>query len=291
METFQLMGIGVAYVVMGVIVLLLAKLAVDFTTPYDLQTELTVNDNHAVGLVLVGYFAGVVIIYLGAVIGPDPDGLLSSSEIAVMMGADFAYAVAGIVFLGIGRCVVDKFVLRKFSTMKEIIEDRNVGTGAVECGCLIATALIVAGAIHGDSGAAWWAGPVSAIVFFLLGQIVLVTLGLFYQKITKYDIHAEIEQDNVAAGVALGFSMLAMGIIVLRAVHGDIEYWGETLIWFLVDVVMGLCLLSIVHKITDILFLPGTTIQHEIATDKNLNAAWIEGIVATGVATIIFFVA
>ncbi len=290
MEMVQLIGIGTAYVVMGIIVLLVAKIAADLMTPFSLRSELTVKDNPAVGLVLVGYFAGVVIIYLGAVIGPDPEELLSSVEIASMMAVDFAYAIGGILFLNIGRWVVDRLVLHQFSSVKEIIEDRNVGTGAVECGCLIATALIVAGAIHGESGPEWWAGPISAIVFFVLGQMALVAFGWFYQWMTRYDIHAEIEQDNVAAGAALGFSMLAMGIIVLRAVAGDIESWSETLTWFVIDVAMGFVMLMILRKVTDALFLPGTTIQHEIATDKNLNAAWIEGTVATGIAAIIFFV-
>lgn len=290
MEMIQLIGIGVAYVVMGVIVLLVAKLVVDVMTPFDLQSELTVKDNPAAGLVLVGYFAGVIIIYLGAVIGPEPEGLMSSAEIASMMAIDFAYAMAGILFLNVGRWVVDKLVLHRFSTVKEIMEDRNVGTGAVECGCSIATALIVAGAIHGETELAWWSGPVSAVVFFVLGQTTLVAFGLFYQWITRYDVHAEIERDNVAAGAALGFSMLAMGIIVLKAVAGDLESWSETLMWFAIQVVMGFVLLMVLRKITDALFLPDTTIHHEIAADKNLNAAWIEGVVATGVATIIFFV-
>jgi uncharacterized membrane protein YjfL (UPF0719 family) len=290
MEMIQLIGIGVAYVVMGVIVLLLAKVALEAVTPFGLQSELTVKDNPAVGIVLVGYYAGVVIIYLGAVIGPEPEELLSSGEIARMMAIDFAYAMAGIAFLNIGRRVVDRFVLHQFSTEKEIIEDRNAGTGSVECGCLIATAMIVAGAIHGGSGPDWWSGPVSSVVFFAVGQLSLVAFGLFYQRITRYDVHAEIERDNVAAGVALGFSMVAMGIIVLRAIAVDVESWTETLTWVCIDVGLGFLLLMILRKVTDVLFLSDTTIQHEIATDQNLNAAWIEGVVATGMATIIFFV-
>ena len=103
-------------------------------------------------------------------------------------------------------------------------------------------------------------------------------------------LDAAIEQDNVAAGAALGFSMVAMGIIVLKAVAGDMESWGEQMMWFFIQVAVGFGLLMILRKITDTLFLPGTTIQEEIAADKNLNAAWVEGIVATGIATIIFFV-
>ncbi len=290
MEMIQLVGIGLAYVLLGIIVLLIAKLAWDWATPFNLTTELTVKDNPAVGLSLAGYFAGVVIIFVGAVMGPDLAGTFTSLEIATMMSIDLAYALAGIVLLLLGRLVVDKFVLHQFSTVKEIVTDRNAGTGAVECGCLIATSLVVAGAIYGESAGPWWVGPVSTIGYFLLGQFTLVLFCRFYQWITRYDIHAEIERDNVAAGVALGFSMLAMGIIVLKALTSDLETWGETLVWYVVDAAIGFGLLMLLRRLTDVLFLPGTTIQQEIAEDQNLNAAWVEGVMAVGVATIIFFV-
>jgi uncharacterized membrane protein YjfL (UPF0719 family) len=290
METIQLIGIGISYVVMGLLVLLIAKAVLDLATPFSLTAELTERDNTAVGLTLVGYFSGVTIIYLGAVIGPYPGELLSTGQIAVMMAIDFAYALMGIAMLVAGRWIVDKLVLHQFSTVKEIVNDRNAGTGAVECGSFIATALIIAGSLHGEAGPAWWSGPLSALVFFALGQVTLIAFAGYYQWITRYDIHAEIEQDNVAAGVALGLNMVAIGIIVLKAVAGDMESWGVQLTWFIVYVVVGFGLLMVLRRIADTFFLPGTTIQQEIAVDKNLNAAWVEGILAIGIATIIFFV-
>ena len=283
METIQSFGIGVAYVVLGVVVLIIAKIVKDFLTPYKIDEELATKNNPAVGLAMTGYFAGVLIVFLGAAIGPDLEGALSLAELFIVIGIDFVYALGGIVALNVGRWVIDKLVLMKFSTVKEMIEDRNVGTGAVECGGLIATGLIVAGAIHGEGG-----GPLAAIVFFVLGQLVLVLFGLFYQWITRYDIHTEIERDNVAAGVALGLSMIAIGIIVLGSMSGDFESWGENLTWFVIDAFVGFVLLMILRKVTDALFLPGTTISHEIAIDRNLNAAWIEGVVAIGIATMVF---
>ena len=290
METLQLVGIGLAYVLLGLIVLLLAKLLWDAVTPFQLTSELTEKDNPAVGLSLVGYFLGVIIIFLGAVIGPAPEEMLTTSEIFTMLAVDFGYAVFGIGLLIAGRWTVDKFVLHQFSTVKEIIEDRNVGTGAVECGCSVATALVVAGAVSGESSGAWWMGPVLTVAYFLVGQVTLILFSRFYQWITKYDIHAEIEHDNVAAGTALGLSVVAMGIIVLKALTSDLEGWGETLVWFLLDAGIGFLLVMGLRKITDGLFLPGTTLQHEIAKDQNLNAAWIEGVLAVGIAAIIFFV-
>ena len=163
----------------------------------------------------------------------------------------------------------------------------------MECGGFIATGLIVAGAIYGEGGERWWWTLLSVVVFFVLGQVVLVLFAKFYQWITRYDIHAEIERDNVAAGVALGSSMIAIGIIVLKGTAIDFDTdsgaeWLDSFLWFAIYAVLGFVLLMILRKVTDALFLPGTTIQHEIATDRNLNAAWIEGVVAIGIATMVF---
>ena len=292
METIQSFGIGLAYVVLGVVVLIIAKIVKDFLTPYKIDEELTTKDNPALGLAISGYFAGVLIVFIGAVMGPNLE-YESLGELVISLGIDFLFALGGIVALNIGRWVVDKFVLTQFSTTKEIIQDRNAGTGAVECGGFIATGLIVAGAIYGEGGERWWWTLLSVVVFFVLGQVVLVLFAKFYQWITRYDIHAEIERDNVAAGVALGSSMIAIGIIVLKGTAIDFDTdsgseWLDSFLWFAIYAVLGFVLLMILRKVTDALFLPGTTIQHEIATDRNLNAAWIEGVVAIGIATMVF---
>lgn len=284
MDAMLTIAVGLAYVVLAIIVLVLSKFAKDVATPYRLDEQLTARDNPALGPVIAGYFAGVVIVFLGAAIGPDLERV-TGMALLTDLGIVLVYALLGIAALNLGRWVVDRLVLFQFSTAKEIIQDRNVGTGAVECGCFLATALIVAGAIHGEEG-----GLISAIVFFLLGQGVLVLYGRLYQRMTAYDVHAEIERDSVAAGVALAFHMVAIGIIVLKAASGGVTDWADKLTWFAGYVVLGAALLIALRKITDALFLPGTTIAHEIAQDKNLNAAWMEGIVSVGVAAVIFFV-
>lgn len=284
MDDFYGILISLAYVFLGVVTLIVAKIIKDFLTPYKIDVELTAKDNPALGLTLTGYFAAVIIIFLGASVGLDPEEPLSASELAIELGIVLLYALGGIVALNLGRVIVDKLVLTRFSTVKEIIQDRNVGTAAVEAGCFVATGLIVAGSINGEGG-----GPLSALAFFGLGQVVLIIFSKFYQLITKYDVHAEIEKDNVAAGVALGSSMVAIGVVLLGATRGDFIGWNENLAMFGYFSVFGLVLLLILRRVTDYLLLPGTTIAHEIATDRNINAAWIEGIVSIGMATIILF--
>jgi uncharacterized membrane protein YjfL (UPF0719 family) len=288
MERFYNIEISLAYVVLALILLIIAKATKSLLTSYNLNHELTTADNPALGLSLTGYFCGVVIVFLGAAVGPavfiDPLAETSHDLVPLLkeFGLVFAWALGGIVLLNVGRWIVDKLVLVRFSTVKEIIEDRNAGTGAVEFGNYVATALIVAGAINGTGG-----GPLTALVFFALGQAALILFTLFYQWLTAYDIHDEIERDNVAAGVALGGSMIAIGVVLLKATSGDFVSWSSNLLDFAFFAVVGFVLLMVLQKVTDYLFIPDSSLSDEIARDRNVSAAWIESIVAIGMAAVI----
>jgi uncharacterized membrane protein YjfL (UPF0719 family) len=282
-EDLLLLGIDMVYVLVGVVILLAAKWFNDLVTPYCLDEQLRDRDNPAVGVAVCGYMIGVVSIYIGAVLGGDLLGIPSLLVFVQVLGIDIAYAVGGIAALALCRIVVDKIVLYKFSVEKEIITDRNVGTGAIEAGALIASGLIIAGAIHGPGG-----GWLSALIFFVLGQAVLVGYAHVYDRMTAYDLHEEVESDNVAAGVAFGASLIAMGLIVLNAINGQFVGWAENLTDFALYTVVGAVTLMMLRTVIDRLFLPGASLDYEIAHDRNMNAAWIEASVSISVAAMVF---
>jgi len=333
MDTALSILFGLAYIALGVAVLVIAKLVRDLVTPYKIDDELTSKDNPALGLAMAGYFLAVVIIFLGAAIGPEPESRPTVAEMTSNVASVVIYSLLGIGLLNVGAIILDKVVLNNFSVRKEIIDDRNCGTGAVVGGAYIATALVVSGAIYGETTGAWWHGLVSTLVFFVLGQAVLAIFGLIYRGVTKYDLHAEIEKDNVAAGVAFGLSVIAIGIVLLRATGQDFnviaqavaaeqaaevvqaiesgvptdelpeivlddegeaivsmaDKWRYALVDFGYYALGGFVVIVLLRRVTDALLLRGSTIYEEIARDRNLNAAFIEGAVAIGIAGIAYF--
>ncbi|MHC4943104.1 MAG: DUF350 domain-containing protein [Planctomycetota bacterium] len=284
LDTLTDLPAGAGFVVLGLIVLVLAKIAKDFMTPFKLDQELTARDNPALGLSVTGYYLGVIIVFLGVLAESGEDTLEYTADAYGMDLLEvFLYGLAGIVLLNLGRLIVDKFILSQFSTRKEIIEDRNVGTGAVEFGNYVTSGLIIAGAFHGQGD------PFTAVVFFALGEAGLILFSWLYQLFTSYDIHGEIERDNTAAGVALAGNMVAIGIVLLKALKGDFLGWTENITAFVVYAVAGCILLFVVRWIADLFMMPGATFDEEIARDRNINAAWIESAVVIGAASIIFF--
>ncbi len=277
------LAMSLAYVAAGLALLILAKIAKDITTPFSIDEELTSNDNRALALSISGYYLGVTAIFVGAATGSDVEAA-TRLQAAAELGIDLAYAVGGIALLNVGRWLLDRLVLPRFSTRKEIIEDRNMGTGAVEAGAYLATALVVAGAAHGESG-----GALSTLAFFMAGQVALIVFAKLYDWITPYDLHEEIENDNVAAGVAFGGSMVAIGVVLLRATMEPYVGPAENASYFLPLVVIGFVALLVARFVTDRALLPKSSLSHEIATDRNLGAALVEVSAALSLAVVIFF--
>jgi uncharacterized membrane protein YjfL (UPF0719 family) len=287
-DTLELFPRGLVYVGMSLALLVMAKLVQDLLTPYKIGQQLTTKDNVALALSISGYYLGVIIVFLGAVFQPDAgpvgDNLGFTSDYWQEVLNVLIYSAVGIVILNVARIVVDRVVLYQFSTEKEIIEDRNAGTGAVEFGVYVAVSLVIAGSISGEGG-----GPEHSLVFLALGLATLVLYTLFYELTTPYKIHDEIERNNASVGVALGGNLIAIGIISLKAIAGDFVGWSEALAGFITFALLGFILLLVVRRLTDFVLFPRVKISNELAVDQNLGVGLIMAAVVISVSAILFF--
>ena len=287
-DVFEQIPRGLVYVVMGVVVLAIARLAQDFITPYKIQEHLNQKDNVALAVSISGYYLGVIIVFLGGLYQPflvvADDSLGFTTEYWQDVGLVFVYSIIGILVLNVARIIVDKLVLHDFSTEDEIIKDHNAGTGVVECAVYLAVGLVIAGAISGESG-----GPETAIVFLVLGLLVLIVYTLIYEWTTPFNIHEQIESDNVAVGVALAGNLIAIGIVVFKAVFGEFVGWTESMAGFVTYAVVGFVLLYAVRFVVDKVLFPNVKLSDELAVDRNVGAAFIQSAALISVSLILFF--
>ncbi len=233
---------------------------------YNLTEELVEKDNPAIALATAGYYLGLILCIGGALAGPSHGILEDIIDL-------FVYGLLGIILLNLSWFICDKLILYKFKTADELIRDQNQGTGAVSFAASIASGLVIFGSISGEGGNIW-----TAVAFWTMGQILLILAGLIYNFITPYDIHKEIENDNVAAGVSFAGALIAMGIIVGLAAEGDFDSWSEDFSKFVYISISGLVILPFIRMLTDKVLLPGVRLSDEIAEQEkpNLGAAYIE---------------
>ena len=299
-DTLELFPQGLVYIGLGLIVIALAKLIQDFLTPYRINEQLSHKNNVALALSITGYYFGVIAAFLGALYQPFSVVRDDPHKLTTDLGWDvlevFLYSLASIIVLNFARILVDRVVLYKFDTKKEIVDEQNVGTGAVEFGVYVAVGLVIAASTAGGGSGAEGVTETSnldaalrSLAFFGLGMVVLVLYALLYELTTSFNIHDEIKDNNTAVGVALGGNLMAIGVVTFKAVFGEFVSWEESLAGFLTFAVIGFVLLYVVRLIVDFILLPSTRIAHELAVDRNLGAAFIETAVVINVALILNF--
>ena len=259
---------GFTYLAVVLVLLVIGKLVYDgLHRRFVLRTELVEKDNLAVALAVAGYYLGLVIVLGGVVSGPASFNMFDDVIGLVIFG------VLGIVLLNLSAWINDKVVFSKFDNEKEIVEDRNAGMGAVEGGNYVAVGLITAGAMSGEGGL------LPGLVFWVLGLFALIVAGLLYDKITSYDLHEQIEKDNVAVGVAFAGVLVGFGNIIRLAGDGDFVSWNESLTEFGYYTLVGLILLPLIRIFADKVLLPGASLSDELVQDRpNLGAGFIEAV-------------
>lgn len=280
---------GLVYVVLGLVILLIAKFVKDLMTSYKIDEQVVQKNNTAIALTLSGYFAAVIFVFVGALYQPLTtariDGLaLFNRGFGLDVLQVALYSLAGIVALNLARVLMDHLVLYKFSIDEELVDGQNVGTAAAQVGMILAIGLLIGGAVSGAGG-----GPLTALAFFGMGMVVLVLFALFYELTTPFNIHDEIAKNNVAVGVALGGNLVAIGLVTLKAVFGEFSGWTQGIIEFVIFAVAGFVLLYVLRLLIDLLILPTTKVSAAIANEQNVGVAFVESTVVIGAALILFF--
>ncbi len=266
-----------AFLLLYLVVLIVGKRVYDLMTPFSIDEQIIAKKNLAVATSYFGYTLAMSIIFVGSLLGPT-EGLLAD---LLKVGG---YSAMGIALLNVSRIVNNKLILTKFNNTKEIIEDRNVGTGAVQAGSYIASALIISASIHGEGG-----GIETALAFFVLCQLALIVMTRIYNIITPFCIHDEIEKDNFAAGIAFSGSLIAVGIILAKGTAGDFVSWQSNLLQLVHYSVIAFVVLPIFRFALDKLIIWGIDLNKEISEHQNVGAAVLEFGGTIGFSVVLYF--
>ncbi|CAM2006605.1 DUF350 domain-containing protein [Acanthopleuribacter pedis] len=249
------------------VLFVIGKFVFDLLHPrFKLKEELVEKDNFAMAVTLAGYMLGLVFA-IGGIMSGESNGIVND------LFDIFFFGLFAVVLLNVAGVINDKVMLYKFDNVKEIIDDRNAGTGAIVGGNYMAVGLIFAGAFSGQDG-----DLITGCAFWLLGQVVLILCSKIYNLSVKFDLHDEVERDNVAVGVAFAGILIATGNILRIGTSGDFESWQENLVGFAAYSALGLVILPLLRIATDRLLLPGARLTDELVNQEkpNVGAGLIE---------------
>ena len=250
----------------GLVLLFLGKLFYNATTRYDIDHEVADGQNAAVGISFAGFLLGLAFVIASTIVGAGGD--LGNELISIGVSGALA-----IVLVRASMIINDKLILYSFLVRKELTEEKNVGTGYVVAGSSIATGLILAGVMSGSSDG--YGGLIrDVVIYWAVGQVILVLDGLVFQAITRYDVHKLIEDEqNPAVGISFAAFLVAQGLIIKTALTGAGTELGRELLITVLIAVSGLILLVIGRIIADRVFVPRASLAKEVAEKKNIAAA------------------
>lgn len=271
---------ALVYLAACFILFLLGKWAYQlFHRRVKVQHELVEKDNFAFAIAHVGYFIGLLLAIGSAVVGP-------SSGLVQDLIDIFLYGIMAIVLLNLSILINDKLIFRRFSMYKEIIDDRNAGTGVIEAANGIATGLIILGAVSGEGG-----GVVTALAFWGIGQGLLMLTAWVYSLVVPYNVHDYIEKDNIPVGLGYAGAIISIANLIRYGLTTDFFSWTESLINVGLDVGLGLLFLPVVRLFTDKILLPGRNLTDELINQEhpNIGAGLIEAFAYIGGSVLITY--
>ena len=255
----------------GVGLLIAARWIFVWATPLGSDDDVVASENTAVGVVFGAFMCSVGVALAGCFFGRVPNEPVWVDALEML-----AEGVLIIILLLLSIWVNDVVILRSFSVVKEIREDRNLGAAFCVAGSCLASGLILNGALSGYSRGLL-EGLRDIGLYWVIGQGLLALAGVVYHKLARYDVHHVIQyDDNAAAGLGFGGFLLGLGLVVRAAMvgSGNFPLVGELLSTVCMGV-LGLVLLSAVNTVTTLFVLPRVNYEVEVEMKRNLAAATV----------------
>jgi uncharacterized membrane protein YjfL (UPF0719 family) len=267
------------FIVLAALVLVaLARVVQQWLYGQSLRRMLTESDNPAMGIAVAGYMFGVIwtITVLLGTLSYDP--WLDIRNVLI-------YGCIGILLLTVAALGTCRVFLGM--AMQEQLAARNVAAAIVVAGVYIATSLTYSGGLVGEGGGFW-----IMLLFFLLGQLALLGITYAFRWLTHYDDVQEIASGNTAAALVLMGLLIAVGLIVRRALAGDYLGFLPSLAGFLLALVVVVVLYPVRQVVVQWLILGGpihwraSLLESEIMHDRNVAVGLLEA--TTYVTTALF---
>lgn len=183
------------------------------------------------------------------------------------------HAILAVLLIHLSRYLNDWLILYHFSNNHEVVEEKNVAVALVEGATYLASAYVVAGAFYD-----WENSLAMAIVWFLIGQALLIVMAALYRAVDR-DIDAALDQQNLAAAISLGGFLLSAGMVCGAVISGPSEGWRHDMIIVAAYLIAWTVLMLVTHWLSDLLRFHSTRLRDEVMEQRNIAAALFKAVI------------
>ncbi len=231
---------------------------------YDPVNEMLFRDNPALGIRYALFAIAVIFALLGIFDRSQGDS-----------GAWFftQHALLAVILIYLSRYLNDWLILYHFSNNREVVQEKNVAVAVVEGATYLASAYVIGGAFYD-----WENGIAIALVWFLIGQLMLILLAFLYRLAGK-DVDAALDQQNLAVGVSLASFLLSGGMVCGAVISGPSRGWPSDILTVALYLGTWVFLMLIAHLMTDKLTFRSSRLGDEVMEQRNIAAALFKAVI------------
>ena len=230
---------------------------------YDPVNEILLRNNSALGIRYAFYVIAVVFALLG--IFDRAQGDSGVVEFAL-------HALLAALLIHLSRYLNDWLILYDFNNNREVIQEQNVAVSIVEGATYLASAYVISGAFYD-----WESGLWIAVIWFSIGQLLLIVLALLYRAVTR-GVAEALDNQNTAIGISLGGFLLSGGIVCGAVISGPSRGWQHDFIVVITYILIWLALMVIAHFLSELLVFRSSRLSDEIMQQRNIAAALFKGV-------------
>jgi len=264
--------IGPLSLAAGILILLMMLAAFLWITGklegYDPVNELLQRDNPALGLRYALFALATVLAVLGIFDRAQGDsGIWLFSQ----------HAILAVLLIYLSRYLNDWLILYRFDNNREVVQEKNFAVAVVEGATYLASAYIIAGAFDD-----WENGWLLAIIWFLIGQFLLIGLAVIYRSVDRA-IDVALDDQNLAAGISLACFLLAGGMVCGAVISGPSHGWRADLLTVAVYLVAWMIVMALAHIASDLLSIRSIRLRDEVMEQRSIAAALFKAVIFLGV--------
>ena len=173
---------------------------------------------------------------------------------------DVGWAVASLLMLLVAELICEFVILSWAKNSRELMVHDNRAVACIEGGVYIGSGFIIAAVTQAETL------PLSCL-FFVLGETAIVVFSSVYQWATEWNDRAAVESKNIAAGAHWGISLIAIGLLLSRALYLSQSLYTFALWFFLGSPVLLASPCEMLSE-TLIAYLAVYTMQFDVTSQK-----------------------
>jgi uncharacterized membrane protein YjfL (UPF0719 family) len=262
------MLIGPLSLAAGILLLLIGLAAVLWLSGkmegFDPVNEMLFRDNPALALRYALFAIAVVFAMLG---------IFDRAQGDFGVWVFTQHALLAVILIYLSRYLNDWLILYHFSNNREVVQEKNVAVAVVEGATYLASAYVIAGAFYDWENGLW-----IALVWFFIGQLMLILLALLY-RLAGNGVDAALDEQNLAVGISLASFLLSGGMVCGAVISGPSQGWRSDMITIALYLSTWVFLMLMAHFISDKLTFRSSRLGEEVMDQRNIAAALFKAVI------------